>query len=309
MSEAGIGVGVESHGRGIDYVFQGVSGFDPVTTFRHSVNGGPSWRFLWQTNVWYWMRLKQSPDSGPGQPDVFGKAWLADGSVAEPSAWQTWDYVPASSVHSGFAGIAAWGSGEYSEFDVDYVLIKAAGLPSILVNPELISGMAPVNIPIPDRHVDEGATLTFAALSFDPNLPAHSLIYTLDVGAPGGASIDATTGQFTWTPGEAQSPSTNRINIVVSVDGSPALRSTNSFTVVVNEVNVAPVLGTIAAQSVNELTLLTVTNTATESNIHATLGYRLLTACRNIHVFEMRTRFYWQIRMLFVRKRTISTGC
>jgi RNA polymerase sigma-70 factor (ECF subfamily) len=35
----------------------------------------------------------------------------------------------------------------------------------------------------------------------------------------------------------------------------------------------------------------------------------VLAACRNIHVFEMRTRFYWQIRMLFVRKRTISTGC
>ena len=38
----------------------------------------------------------------------------------------------------------------------------------------------------------------------------------------------------------------------------------------------APVLPVIADQTVNELTLLTVTNTATETNIHATLGYGLV---------------------------------
>jgi hypothetical protein len=276
-TQAGIGVGVESHGRGIDYVFKENALDDPFTGVRDAANSGPSWPFPWQTNVWYWMRLKQSPDYGPGKPDVFGKAWLADGSVVEPSDWQTWDYVPASSVHSGFAGIAAWGySGSFSEFDVDYVLIKAAGLPPVLVNPELTFGMVPVNTPIPDRYVDEGATLTFIALSSDPNLPAQSLTYTLGAGAPEGASIDPMTGQFTWTPSEAQGPSTNRINVVVSNDGSPALRSTNRFTVVVKEVNMAPLLGTIAAQSVNELTLLTVTNAATESNIHSTLGYALV---------------------------------
>jgi hypothetical protein len=41
-------------------------------------------------------------------------------------------------------------------------------------------------------------------------------------------------------------------------------------------VNVAPVLPNIAAQTVTELTLLTVTNTATEANIHSTLAYTLV---------------------------------
>ena len=54
------------------------------------------------------------------------------------------------------------------------------------------------------------------------------------------------------------------------------MSATNSFTVIVKEVNVAPVLPVIANQTVNELTLLTVTNTATETNIHATLGYALV---------------------------------
>ena len=40
--------------------------------------------------------------------------------------------------------------------------------------------------------------------------------------------------------------------------------------------NVAPVLPVIGTQTVNELTLLTVTNTATESNIHSTVGYVLV---------------------------------
>jgi hypothetical protein len=56
----------------------------------------------------------------------------------------------------------------------------------------------------------------------------------------------------------------------------PHLCATNSFTVVVQEVNVAPVLSVIPNQTVNELTLLTVTNTASEANIHATLGYALV---------------------------------
>ncbi|NOS72886.1 MAG: Ig-like domain-containing protein, partial [Verrucomicrobia bacterium] len=45
-------------------------------------------------------------------------------------------------------------------------------------------------------------------------------------------------GVITWTPGEAQGPSTNTITTVVS-DG--ALSATNSFEVVVTEVNEAPV--------------------------------------------------------------------
>ncbi len=57
---------------------------------------------------------------------------------------------------------------------------------------------------------------------------------------------------------------------------NPHLSATNSFTVVVREVNVAPVLPVIPDQTVNELTLLTVTNTASETNIHATLGYALV---------------------------------
>src|SRR5208283_3719767 len=93
----------------------------------------------------------------------------------------------------------------------------------------------------------------------------------------GGATIDG-NGIITWTPSQTQSPSTNTVTTVVTNTDpydliNPHLSATNSFTVVVREVNVAPVLAVIPAQTVNELTLLAVTNTAFETNIHATLGY------------------------------------
>jgi hypothetical protein len=53
--------------------------------------------------------------------------------------------------------------------------------------------------------------------------------------------------------------------------GCPPVTAVN-----VNEVNVAPVLPVIPAQTVLESALLSVTNTASEPNPHATLSYRLL---------------------------------
>ena len=64
--------------------------------------------------------------------------------------------------------------------------------------------------------------------------------------------------------------------ITVNCDSNGGTNSISCSGTGVNEVNVAPVLPVIATQTVNELALLTVTNTATESNIHSTLGYALL---------------------------------
>ena len=72
-------------------------------------------------------------------------------------------------------------------------------------------------------------------------------------------------------PGEAQGPSTNLITTIVTDNGVPPLSATNSFTVIVNEVNLAPVLPVQTNLVVDELTLLTVTNTATDSDLPANL--------------------------------------
>jgi len=79
------------------------------------------------------------------------------------------------------------------------------------------------------------------------NANLHSVIagYGL-VDAPAGMSIDG-SGIITWTPGQSQSPGTNTIVTVVTNSNpydqlNPQLTATNSFTVIVTEVNSAPVL-------------------------------------------------------------------
>jgi len=47
-------------------------------------------------------------------------------------------------------------------------------------------------------------------------VPAQTLTYSLDGGAPAGASINAVSGAFTWTPTEAQGPGSVPITVRVT---------------------------------------------------------------------------------------------
>ena len=138
--------------------------------------------------------------------------------------------------------------------------------------------VAPVLPVIPAQTVNELTLLTVTNTATETNIHA-TLGYTL-VSPPAGASIN-TNGIITWTPSQTQSPSTNTLTTVVTNTDpfdlvNPHLSATNSFTVVVREVNVAPVLPIQTNRTISVLTTLSVTNTATETNIHATLGYTLV---------------------------------
>jgi hypothetical protein len=63
--------------------------------------------------------------------------------------------------------------------------------------------VAPVLAEIGDKEVDELDTLEFTATATDIDEPAQTLTFSL-TGAPVGALIDPSTGEFTWTPSEAQ---------------------------------------------------------------------------------------------------------
>jgi hypothetical protein len=98
---------------------------------------------------------------------------------------------------------------------------------------------APNLLPIADRTVDEGTELMFTALATDPD--QNQLTFALDPEtAPPGATIDATTGVFRWTPTEQQGPGTFQVRILVIDNGTPALADSETFTITVTEVNRAP---------------------------------------------------------------------
>ena len=136
---------------------------------------------------------------------------------------------------------------------------------------------APVVGAIGDQSVDELATLTFTATATDADLPADTLSFSLDAASIAlGMTIDANSGAFSWTPTESQGGLTPSVTVTVTDDGTGSLVDSETFTITVNDVNVAPVLGAIGDQSVDEGATLSFTATATDSDLPAdTLTFSL----------------------------------
>jgi hypothetical protein len=133
---------------------------------------------------------------------------------------------------------------------------------TITVNP---INNPPVLPPQGNRTIAELSTLVVTNMATDLDLPPNNLSYNL-LNPPAGASIDA-DGVITWMPSLTQGPSTNMITTIVTDDGEPPRSATNSFLVFVRDINSAPTLPSQPNRTVDELTLLIVTNTATENNI------------------------------------------
>ncbi|MDB6026036.1 MAG: hypothetical protein JWM68_2259, partial [Verrucomicrobiales bacterium] len=129
--------------------------------------------------------------------------------------------------------------------------------------------VAPALAGISNRSVNEGSTLTVTNAVTDSDVPANAITFSLGTNAPAGASVNPTTGVFTWTPTEAQGPGAYPITVIATDNGSPVLSDTKTFSVTVNETNSAPVLTAISDVSVNEGITLTVTNVATDSDVPA----------------------------------------
>ncbi len=92
---------------------------------------------------------------------------------------------------------------------------------------------APTLQAISDQSVLQGNPLTFTAHAQDPD--GDLLTFSLDAGAPAGATIDPDTGVFTWTPTAAQPAGTYPITIRVTDSGTPALSVATSFQVLVSD--------------------------------------------------------------------------
>jgi subtilisin family serine protease len=126
---------------------------------------------------------------------------------------------------------------------------------------------APTLNNIANQTINELSPFSLQFTASDPN-PGDVLTYSL-VSAPPGATVNAATGLFTWTPTEAQGPGTYTITAKVTDNGFPQLSDQKSFQITVNEVNDAPVFNPgIGNKTVNEGSTLsfTVTGSDTEGN-------------------------------------------
>jgi hypothetical protein len=130
---------------------------------------------------------------------------------------------------------------------------------------------------VPDQVSDELAPLTFTVSATDSNVPSLPLFYSIITPLPWGATFNASTGVFSWTPTETQGNGTTTTLTIRVSNGQ--FSTDSSVNITVNEVNVAPRLATIPAQSVNEGSLVTFTAVGSDTDIPAnTLTYSLLNA-------------------------------
>ena len=139
--------------------------------------------------------------------------------------------------------------------------------------------------------VDELVDYAFDADASDPDLPSQGLTFSL-IGAPAGASIDPSTGAFSWTPTEAQGPGTYPFTVRVS-DGLAS--DDAAISVTVNEVNVAPVVtGVPATATIDELVAYSFDANATDVDIPVqTLSFSLVGAPAGATINSSTGVFDW----------------
>ncbi len=173
-------------------------------------------------------------------------------SASDLDAGQTLTYsldagAPAGLTINSSSGAVSWTPGE-SAGPASYPLtvrVTDNGSPSetaaetitITVNEV---NVAPVLAAISTQTINEGATLNVTASATDADIPANTITYKLGLNAPAGMTINASSGAITWPTTEANGPSSNSVTVTATDAGG--LSSSQTFAVIVNELNVAPVL-------------------------------------------------------------------
>ncbi len=168
-------------------------------------------------------------------------------------------------------------------------VLDDAGVPGGSFNSFLVivneGNSAPVLPAQTDRTVNELTTVVVDNTASDSDVPVQTLSYSL-LASPATATISA-NGVITWTPNEAQGPGTYVFTTRVEDNGVPPLRVTNTFSVIVNEVNSPPALPVLTERTLDELTPLILDNSAFDADLPAqTLNYTLLAAPGNATISD-----------------------
>lgn len=176
------------------------------------------------------------------------------------------------------AGLVSWTPSEETDGGTARtvtVRVTDDGAPSLYADATFTINVAeangaPVLAPIPSQAVGELTMLTFTAVALDPDEPEQTLTYSL-VGAPIGASINASSGVFTWTPIEEQGPGIYTFRVRVTDNGTPPRSHERNVTITVNEVNTAPIWSSVPVQvaTVSELFNLNLAPFASDSDTPA----------------------------------------
>jgi len=240
-----------------------------------------------------------------------GQTLVLTNLVTDPDA-NTLTFSLGGNAPSGMTitanGILSWTPGEIaggSNFMVT-VIVTDNGLPALSASNSFNVAVNEINVApvLPsqfDRLIYAQTPLTVVNTATDADLPANPLAYVLLTG-PANAAISS-TGVITWTPMPGQVPSTNTFTTVVTDTNLTAvnaqnLSATNSFSVMVT----ANPLSLLAQtnRTIDELTTLIVTNTATHLGITTNEAGQVVTNTFNF-TYADRNAFFADGWDLFAR--------
>jgi len=142
--------------------------------------------------------------------------------------------------------------------------------------------------------LNEGETLDVPFTATDPDATDH-LTFALLPGAPPGLVLNAATRRLTWTTGEGNGPTTNAVAVVARDDGFPSLTATGYITIVVHELNAAPVLAGITNRTIAEGQLMTFTADASDLDLpKQALTFSLASAPAGATINATSGQFTWR---------------
>src|SRR3989338_2801040 len=187
---------------------------------------------------------------GTGNDKTFNWDWVASHNYSQGTYT-----ITVKICHVNCTG--AEGSGD--SVDTTIVVIPPANIPPV------ISGVPSAET------INEEAPYTFTATASDVDT-GDTLNFSLS-GEPSGATIDSSSGVFSWTPTEVQGPGVYPFNVRVS-DG---VNNTDaSITITVTEVNTAPIAsGASVSTAMNTLQAVTLSANDVDSPTN-TLTYSIV---------------------------------
>ena len=213
-----------------------------------SDNGSPSLSATQSFSVVV-TRINQPPQIVPppavvtvnGQTPLSLQLTATDADLPQPTlVWQLGSGAPAGLSLNPATGLLTWTptAAQVPSTNLVTVIVRDSGNPSLADTTTFLvvdynANQPPVLAPIADQVAYVLLPLFVTNSATDPNVPARTLTFSLDPGAPTGAHIDSKTGRFTWAPTRDQAPSTNIITVRVTDDAVPPLSDAQSFTVVV----------------------------------------------------------------------------
>ena len=128
---------------------------------------------------------------------------------------------------------------------------------------------------IGDQSISENSLLTFSASATVPGESAPP-VYSLEGAVPNGASIDPSTGVFSWTTDESDGPGSYVFDVVATRSDNAAVTDRETISIGVFESNSPPALNPINDTSVEASTVLSFAVVSADPDIPAnTLSYAI----------------------------------